>query len=414
MKKAFALLLLVTLLILNSCGGSSSDYSEPDCSFWANETPYVGVCTVDEEKQIVLDFMRDKYLWPDAIRSRDIDIDDFETAGDLIKDLRDARDVWSNIITSEVKDDVLNGRDYLGYGFKARENEEGLLTYEVASRSPAGRAGIVAGDTIVKIDEIAIKDLSPNPQSHLSSGDSTALTVKKVSGAIVDYVLDRAEFTLDAIVHSEVIDLNGANVGYLVYNNFNLLDAEDNYLEHLFKLKTSGVSELILDLRGNGGGVIAVAADVAGIIRGGNGNELLVTSVYNACNADLDKDVMISATPAEIAFNLERVIILTSSNTASSSELLINGLKPHMEVVTVGSTTYGKPVGMNVISFCEKVLVPVTFYNENVNHERVPFSGIEPDCVVEDNFTALWGDPADSLLSEALYYLGHEQCSDTL
>ncbi|MEE9556481.1 MAG: S41 family peptidase, partial [Candidatus Adiutricales bacterium] len=147
----------------------------------------------------------------------------------------------------------------------------------------------------------------------------------------------------------------------------------------------------------------------------GNGDDVMISQlVYNNMYSDSwNHDVMMVDTPALVDLNLSRLVVITSATTASASESLVYGLRPFIDVVTVGSTTAGKPVGMNVIDICDKVIMPVTFEVLNSLGEGGYYTGIAPDCVAEDDLTKAWGDQTEDSLSEAVYYILNNQCTVT-
>ena len=113
------------------------------------------------------------------------------------------------------------------------------------------------------------------------------------------------------------------------------------------------------------------------------------------------------------SLNLNRVIILTTDGTASASEALINGLEPHIEVVTIGETTYGKPVGMKVFQYEDYVFLPITFRIANSNNESDYYDGIQPDALCNDDFTRAFDNREEAYLKEAIYYLENGSFSGT-
>jgi carboxyl-terminal processing protease len=102
---------------------------------------------------------------------------------------------------------------------------------------------------------------------------------------------------------------------------------------------------------------------------------------------------------------LERVFVITSRSSASASEAVINGLRPFMEVITIGDDTHGKPVGMNAREIGAYTLVAIMFKVANANGEADYFEGIRANAKISDNLAADFGDVADNCLQEALHYI---------
>ena len=145
---------------------------------------------------------------------------------------------------------------------------------------------------------------------------------------------------------TKTFEIGASNIGYLMYNRFtNEFDEELN--QAFGTLKTEGVTDLILDLRYNRGGSVNSSVLLASLIYGANTDETYIRQRWNDKLNDIlaDEDNFVSQTGAGTpinTLNLNRVYILTTNSTASSSELIINGLNPYIEVILIGSTTRGK------------------------------------------------------------------------
>jgi C-terminal processing protease CtpA/Prc len=181
------------------------------------------------------------------------------------------------------------------------------------------------------------------------------------------------------------------------------------------RFAASGVSEVILDLRYNGGGSVATSRDLASMISGSRTDGHIFTSLrYNATQSERNVDYPFSTAQTRFTPPIEgltRVFVITSGATASASELLINGLRPFMQVVLVGETTYGKPFGSAPRSACGITYSAVQF--ETVNGEGVGgyAAGFKPDCLVPDDLDRQLGDPQEGRTRAALEYIANGRCS---
>lgn len=156
----------------------------------------------------------------------------------------------------------------------------------------------------------------------------------------------------DPIFITRVIESDGINIGYLMYNNFTR--AFDEELNNVFAdFKAQGVTELILDLRYNPGGSVNTARYLASMVYGTNTEQLFIRQQWNDKIQSQFSDSFLEdyfadmvATPGgEVPLNsleLNRLFVLTTLSTASASELIINGLDPYIDVIQIGSTTTGK------------------------------------------------------------------------
>ncbi len=151
------------------------------------------------------------------------------------------------------------------------------------------------------------------------------------------------------ILIKKVITEGNNKIGYLLYNSF-IADYDEQLNDAFGEFKSAGINELILDFRYNGGGRVSSAIQIASSVYGTNTNELFLRARYNEkIQAELEgsdvEENFVSRTLAGTAINalnLPRVYVITSSATASASELVINGLEPYVNVVQIGTKTVGK------------------------------------------------------------------------
>ncbi|MDD2298893.1 MAG: S41 family peptidase [Fermentimonas sp.] len=242
--------------------------------------------------------------------------------------------------------------------------------------------GIDRGRFITKIDG---QNITSENYKNLFGGTGT----KKLSMA--DYVYDTTEkayllqnsgdvtinmhnsFAENPIYLDSIYSIGDKEIGYLVYNFFarDNGDKSNNYdielINKLSDFKSKGVNEMVLDLRYNSGGAVSSAIALASaLVKNRSTKNVLTTSQYNDIvhtslikeyGANYNKDYFIDkvmGTSVPIPeLNLPRLYVLTSGWTASASEFIINGLKPYMDVILIGETTYGKNVGS------------ITLYEEN-------------------------------------------------
>lgn len=238
--------------------------------------------------------------------------------------------------------------------------------------------GVKRGRFVVKIDN---QDITNNNYKTLISGTgSKTLTFADwaYNNDTKKYELKLAANTITIQMHKDfaekpvyldsVYTINDKKIGYLVYNFFAKDKGDDSHeydkmlMNSLGKIKAKGATEFVLDLRYNGGGAVSSAIALASaLVKNRSTENLLVSAEYNPLvNNELkkqygngynkeffiDKIVSKNQTIAEVpALNLPRVYILVSRWTASASELIINGLKPYMDIVLIGETTVGKNVG---------------------------------------------------------------------
>jgi len=271
----------------------------------------------------------------------------------------------------------------------------------VKLNSPAAQAGVKRGDIFTRVNNETLTGSNYN-QLLYNNADSYAFTFAQATATNV-LTEDKQSKTVQTVVFQEdpvLLDTtysrNGQTIGYVVYNQFvpgpngTTAKAYDVKLDNVFaKFKQKGVNELVLDLRYNRGGYVSSATNLASLMGKDVGSKVFYWQRWNSkVKADYDQkygtgkwDIQnFVAKPQNIGANLSKVYILTTSSTASASELIINGLKPFMNVVTIGTTTVGKNVGSITISDASnKIKLPpakqVDFVKKSGHSPQKPYAG---------------------------------------
>lgn len=240
--------------------------------------------------------------------------------------------------------------------------------------------------------------------------------------------LTKSAYTENPILKSEIIDVGGNNVGYLMYNFFNR-DFDTELNDAFGTFLSSNITDLVLDLRYNVGGSVRSAIDLSSMITGQFFDDIFVTEEWNsewqAIYEAEDPELLINRFTNEIrtgaainSLGLEKVYILTTETSASASELVINGLDPHIEVVQIGTTTSGKFQASITLydspdfsrqgasPYHTYALQPLIFKSVNKDGVTDYYEGLSPEepfIIAEDfgNFGVL-GDVSEPLLAVAL------------
>ena len=283
--------------------------------------------------------------------------------------------------------------------------------------SPAEKAGLKRGDIILTINGTQIN--GTNFSSLIANNETATFGLGEFKNGA--YVLSGKTITAtkgvvqnNPIQFSKIIEKGNKKIGYLVYTQF--LETYDEQLKQVFgQFKTAGVNELVLDLRTNGGGRISSADLISSlVVKNLNINNVIHQDEWNATIKAKYPSV---ATPTKFTnqannLNLTRLVVLTSNSTASASELVINSLRPYMEVVIVGQNTYGKNVGS--ITLKDETnparwswgMQPIVLRTVNSKGESAygTKTGFSPDYLVSDNIYPFkpWGDESETLLKKAL------------
>lgn len=410
--------LLSLAMLLAACGGG--DDNVPDTGNGGLDPDPTAGCTVEDEKQAVHELMNDVYYWYQDVPDADpADFASKEALLDfLIQPEKDIGKKYSYLTTVEAEDAFLSNAAYTGFGFSmARDSASGrVFLREVFEGGPAHDAGMRRGDEITEIDGADVASMSADQLNAALGPDEAGYTVvfsvRHADDSVDDYEVAKDE--VNSTVVGEVRhDLGAAgDISYIYFRSF--VDPAFDQLDEAFAaMKTANDTRLVLDLRYNGGGLVSVAGHLGGLIAGqDHEGEILTKLEYNDRYQQYNQEYLVELLANSV--DITDIVIITTPASASASEMVINGLKPFEDtitVTTVGSTTYGKPVGQNRLEFCEtEILRAVTFKAVNANDQGEYYNGIEPECAAEDDILREFGDPDEASLSGALYYLANGSC----
>ena len=237
--------------------------------------------------------------------------------------------------------------------------------------------------------------------------------------------LVKAVLSENPIFINKVIETKGHKIGYLMYNGF--YPNYDKQLNDAFgTLKTAGVTDLVLDLRYNSGGSVKSATRLASMITGQFTDKVFskqrwndkINSYFQSEDLEALKNLFtntVDSSPIN-SLKLEKVYILTTQSTASASELVINGLKPYIEVVQIGDITTGKNVGSITIydspTFGKEdrnpnhryAMQPIVLKIVNADDFGDYFNGLTPNYSLKESVTNFGelGSTSEPLLSTAI------------
>lgn len=290
--------------------------------------------------------------------------------------------------------------------------------------SPAGKQGLTRGDEITAVngDSNISYDGGANVQkvtNAIYNSTSVTLKVKKaVTGTVGTYSLQSGSFSINPVLFDTIYTVNNQKTGYFSFYTFtNTVNSQGaatltkNTLDALFnKFKAAGITNLIVDLRYNGGGSVTTAEYLdSAIAPSSAAGKIMYYYKYNdklTANLDgtgLETNVNFPSRTGGLALN--NVFFITSTHTASASELTLNNLIPYMNVKLVGQTTYGKPVGFITFNISKydanhakqylADLYAINFATENAAHTGGYYSGIAPDVEATDYVNVPWGYRTD-------------------
>ncbi|ABQ03131.1 S41 family peptidase [Flavobacterium johnsoniae] len=303
----------------------------------------------------------------------------------------------------------------------------GYVRY-IIPNSDASSKAIKRGDFFTSVNGTKLtvsnyKSLLVDPDSYtldFADYNGTAFVLNGKSVALTKTVLEE-----NPILINKVINSGGHKIAYLMYNGF--YAEYDSKLNQAFQgFKNEGATDLVLDLRYNGGGSVRTSTRLASMITGQFEGKIFSKRQYNfkqmagmtaedleVLNERFVKDI--DGTPVN-SLNLSTVYILTTSSTASASELIINGLKPYINVIQIGETTTGKNVGSvtlydsptftkrNVNPNHKYAMQPLVFKISNASDFGDYTQGLVPTYVQLEYLRSygVLGDTAEPLLNMAI------------
>ena len=403
------------------------------CEDKGRETPASGTNQVN---QWIERTMRDNYLWYDempAERTLNYKAEPEDFFAKLLsdndgKDSEEGHHYFSTLEKAVSTKFIADANDTYGFDYAVSTVQGQFSSYKIAlvlyvhKDSPAEEAGLRRGHWILGVNGEAGTIQDYDVLDH-GSGDTFQLGEIRGQNTLVPtrtVAIGASRAVEDTpFLKDSVYTIGNRRIGYLMYNHFSPSPDEHDYedttydrqLQQLFeRFKGQGVNEFVLDLRYNGGGIVSSAILLASLLAPESAlGKTMCYIEYNDKNSAKNEEVAFTRSTETVAGNLglSRLFVLTGSTTASSSELLINSLRPYMEVRVIGLRTYGKTVGMSVYDESDRygwILSPVTFRSYNRDHEADYEDGIVPDVEINEFQSDLveLGDLEDPLLGQAM------------
>jgi carboxyl-terminal processing protease len=420
-KSSLRALVVAVPVLLAGCGGGSDYYATP--------TPLS--CSVADQKTWVGGYMDDWYFWYKISPRPSAGV--YNTVADYFNALlytgTDANfpaDRWSYTQSTADFTRFYGDGQTLGYGISVTGVEAAgdptrplYLRYVEPGSAATGR--VFRGDRVLSINGVSAADIVAGDDygvlSPSAAGQQITLVVRDTTGADFSVTLTAAVYNLTPVPTSTVVtSALGRKLGYVVVKD--MISQAAAPLETAFaQFRAAGINEVVLDLRYNGGGLVSTGATVAsyvagqrGIGSGGNGRTY-ASLLYNDKRATDYNQSFRFVAPSSAA-GVARVFVLTGPRTCSASEQVINGLRGiGVEVVAIGDTTCGKPVGfLPQDDTCGTTYSAVNFESVNERNEGRYFDGFAPTCAVAEDFTRALGSASEPLLAAASDYADFGSC----
>jgi carboxyl-terminal processing protease len=433
MQKAWALFIVFPLLVL-SCKKNES----------IRETvPPTPETTSDLLMDSVYLYSKEVYFWNDRIPSYNQFNPRQYRAGtalssainvmNAIRALQ-ASDRYSFVTTREESEGIQSGQNR-DFGFFVKSFAEDLVAPAdsiawyvsyVYDQSTAGLAGVKRGWKINKVNGtgLSYNQASIDLLNNTFFGNNTTASFEfvKPDKSVVTHSLNKTAFQSNSVLYQNVF-VNGAHkTGYLVFNQFFGQPSRKELGEAFTYFQSEGINELVIDLRYNPGGSTETQDTLANLVAPltannkrmytyefnqqlKNGNFPLLKTKPGFAGVSFSEAVNSVNYQKAGNLNLSRVFFIVTGSSASASELIINNLKPYMDVKVIGDTTYGKPVGFFPINIADYAIYPVSFRTINSAGNADYYAGFAPDRRTIDGVNKGWGDVTEPSLAAALRYI---------
>ena len=441
MKLARTVLSTVIACALVGCGGGGS--STPPVAVGPTPTPTptpTGTsCTLRAQQDFADSVLNEWYLFPNLLANANPasfnDLQDYLDAR-VAPARAQNRDRFFTFATSIAEENALiNSGASAGFGIRlfydtaanrvfvteAFEGANGL-----AAGLDRGSELLAIGTSSTNLQSVTSLMAGGGPQAVVNAlGPSTPGTARVIrfaqpDGTIIERSITKTDFALDPVSDRygvRIIQSGGRQVGYLNLRTFIIADAAGQLRQAFSEFGAQGVTELIIDLRYNGGGLVSVADTLGDLLGQGRVGQVWSKTVLRASKAADNETRQFTAEASAIAPT--KIAFIMTGASASASELVANSMLPYLgnNMALVGTNTFGKPVGQFGfdLAACDLRVRAVTFQTVNADDEGEYFGGladvIPNTCRAADDITNPLGDEREASIATALDFLAGRSCT---
>lgn len=316
----------------------------------------------------------------------------------------------------------------------------------IEPNSPASQAGLERGVKILTVD--GVDAVNGSDTDTLNAGlfpsnpnETHTFGIERTDGTRSTITVTSATVTQAPVNEVSTFDQNGRTYGYVHFTTFSPRTAELALFNAFDQLQAANIDDLVLDLRYNGGGLLAIASQLSYMVAGPRrtngltfetlqfndksggtnpvtGQQISPTPFYNTGVGFTVPDTRQAPTVSK-----PRVFVLTTDRSCSASEAVINGLRGiDVDVIQIGGQTCGKPYGFYPTENCGTTYFTIQFRgvnNKNFGDYADGFApaqpvgtlgDVMPGCPVSDDFSKLLGDPTEAMLATAIAYAETGTC----
>ncbi|GGA75915.1 peptidase S41 [Neiella marina] len=403
--------------------------------------------TEEDEKLWLRSWSHETYLWYDEIT--DVNPANFASPQSYFEVLKTTQTTASGALKDnfhfyESTDDFeafSQSGSQTGYGinwsFIASAPPRDIRVTSVEGSSSAGFEGVARGDKLIRInDEDVIDgdnvDFLNNALFPAEENSQFSFTFERVDGSEVTFNLTSGVFEESFVNNVQILQTDTGTAGYMRFDGFQR-PAQTPLIEGFQRFADENVTDLILDLRYNGGGLLAMSSQLAYMIAGEQNtagsvfevlqyNDKFPSSATPFYTEEIDWERGVLTDNKLPTLDLERVFVIATGSTCSASESLMNGLRGiDVEVIQIGGTTCGKPYGFVPTDNCGTTYYTIQFqgvndkgfgdYADGFKPRVAPrFDDELPGCEVADDFEHSLGDTSEGMLAATLERLNTGSC----
>jgi C-terminal processing protease CtpA/Prc len=346
------------------------------------------------------------------------------------------RDRFFTYATSIAEENALiNSGASAGFGIRLSYDSTNrrLFVVEAYEGAAGFAAGLDRGSEITAIGTTAsnlptVSSLFASGGSQAVSdalGPSTAGTTRVLrftqpNGAVIERSITKTDFTISPLSsrYGALVLTDGARkIGYINLRTFIVSEAANQLRSAFATFGAQGIRELIIDLRYNGGGLVSVADTFGDLMGAGRVGQVWSKTVLRASKASQNETRLFRSEANAIAPT--KVAVITTSTSASASELVTNSLIPYLgsNMALVGSNSFGKPVGQFGfdLAACDLRIRAVAFRTVNAADQGEYYAGLASvvpnTCRAGDDIARPFGDPREASIAAALDFLAGRACT---
>lgn len=415
--------------------GSDGGGAPPTSGGGGGGTPTPSQCSLADRQAWVLEQMETYYLFPDLLDTS-VNANNYSTVQSYIDALvaparAQGRDRGFTYITSiQEENELINSGSSAGFGIRlGYDTVNGrVFVLEAFENAPAFPQGFDRGTEILSVDGTPTATILANggPSNFSAAlgpsdpGVTRNFDIRQQNGTQSSVSVTKADYQLDPISDRygvQVIDNGGTQVGYINLRTFIVESAGPQLRAAVDGFRQQGITQVILDVRYNGGGLVSVGELLGDLLGRDKAGQVFSQTVFRDSLSNNNTTDRFTAQPE--AISATKLALIGTSATASASELVGNAFIPYLGTNTalVGSNTFGKPVGQIARdrAACDDRLRVVAFRTINAAGRGDYYTGLASvypqTCAAADDFQNALGSTSEASTSQSLAFLRGTSCT---